>query len=179
VQDNILVRPNFSIAAGLRYDKQNYLEDSNNFSPRLSFAFAPDKKRKTVLRGGGGIFYDRTGAGPIGDRLRFNGQRLRQINISNPGYPDPFSSGSMLETRPSNIVRFAPDLRSPYTLQFSTGVERQLTKSLTATANYINTRGIKLFRSRDINAPLPFHLERPDPTIGVLRQIESAAHAQT
>ncbi|MEK6407317.1 MAG: TonB-dependent receptor [Acidobacteriota bacterium] len=84
VQDNILVRPNFSIAPGLRYDKQNYLGDKNNFSPRLSFAYAPDKKRKAVLRGGAGIFYDRTGAGPIGDRLRFDGRRLRQVNITDP-----------------------------------------------------------------------------------------------
>ncbi len=101
------------------------------------------------------------------------------MNISNPGYPDPFSSGEILAAQPSNIVRFAPDLRSPYTFQFNLGVERQLTKSLTATVNYINTRGIKLFRSRDINAPLPLTLERPDPTIGVLREIESAGHAQT
>ncbi len=179
VQDQMLVRQNFSVAVGLRYDKQNFLGDKNNFSPRFSFAFAPDKKRKTVLRGGAGIFYDRTGIGPISDRLRFDGQRLRQVNISNPGYPDPFSSGGTLAAQPSNIVRFAPDLRSPYTFQFNLGVERQLTKSLTATINYINTRGIKLFRSRDINAPLPRSLQRPDPTIGVLREIESAGHAQT
>jgi len=175
-QDNILVRPNFSIGVGLRYDWQNYLGDGNNLAPRLSFAYAPDKSRKTVLRGGGGIFYDRTGSGPIGDRLRFDGQRLRQVTITNPGYPDPFSSGA-LATRPSNIVRFAPDIRSPYTLQFNLGVERQLAKSLTATANYINTRGVKLFRSRDLNAPLS-PPDRPDPTIGILRQIESAAHSQ-
>ena len=77
---------------------------------------------------------------------------------------------------PSSIVRFAPDMRSPYTLQFSLGVERQVSKSLTATVNYINTRGIKLFRSRNLNAPLPpSYLDRPDPNIGVLRQIETSA----
>ena len=69
-------------------------------------------------------------------------------------------------------------LRSPM-FQFNAGVERQLNKSLAFSANYINTRGIKLFRSRDINAPLPPYLERPDPTIGVLREIESAARGQT
>ncbi|MFY9569770.1 MAG: carboxypeptidase regulatory-like domain-containing protein [Blastocatellia bacterium] len=179
VQDNILVRPNFSIAPGLRYDKQNYLRDNNNFSPRLSFAFAPGKKPNTVFRGGVGIFYDRTGAGPIGDRLRFDGQRLRQVNITAPGYPDPFSSGETLGAQPSSVVRFAPDLRSPYTLQSSIGVERQLTKSLTATATYINTRGIKLFRSRDINAPLPPSVQRPNSSIGVLRQVESTARSET
>ena len=64
VQDNILLRPNLSLAMGLRYDRQNYLADGNNFAPRLSFAFAPGKQRKTVIRAGSGIFYDRTGNGP-------------------------------------------------------------------------------------------------------------------
>ena len=130
------------------------------------------------LRGGAGVFYDRTGSGPIRDRLRFDGQRLREVNITDPGYPDPFSSGETLATEPSNIVRFAPNLRSPYTFQYSIGVERQLTKSLAATATYFNIRGIKLFRSRDINAPALPELERPNPGIGVLRQIESAARSQ-
>ena len=178
VQDNILVQPNLSVGVGLRYDRQSYLGDNNNFAPRLSFAYAPDKKRKTVIRGGVGIFYDRTGIGPIADRLRFDGQRLLDVSISNPSYPDPFSSGGTLATQPSNIVRFAPDIREPYIIQSGLGVERQITKSLTATANYINTRGIKLYRSRDINAPLPPFLERPDPAIGILRQIESSAHSQ-
>jgi hypothetical protein len=178
-QDQIMARSNFSIALGLRYDKQNFLGDKNNFSPRLSFAYSPDKKRKTVLRGGAGIFYDRTGIGPIADKLRFNGLRLRQVNILNPGYPDPLSSGSPLAAQPSAIFRFAPDLRSPYTLQFSMGVERQLAKSLTLTANYINTHGVKLFRSRDVNAPPPPYLQRPDPAIGVLRELESAGRSET
>lgn len=178
-QDQILLRSNFSIASGLRYDKQNFLGDNNNFSPRLSFAYSPDKKRKTVLRGGAGVFYDRTGIGPIADRLRFDGLRLRQVNILNPGYPDPLSSGSPLAAQPSAIFRFAPDLRSPYTFQFSLGVERQLNKTLTVTANYINTYGIKLFRPRDINAPLPPSQQRPDPTIGILRELESAGRSET
>ena len=182
VQDQILARPNFSVALGLRYDKQNYLSDANNFAPRLSFAYAPGKNnklRKTVLRGGAGVFYDRTGIAPIADRLRFDGQRLRQVNLSNPGYPDPFSLGSTLGNQPASIVRFAPTLRSPYTVQFNLGVERQINKSVAVTANYINTRGIKLFRSRDINAPLSPALPRPDATIGVLRELESAARAQS
>jgi outer membrane receptor protein involved in Fe transport len=178
-QDQVLVRPNLSIAAGLRYDKQNFLGDWNNFSPRLSFAYAPGKQRKTVLRGGAGIFYDRTGILPIADTLRFNGQRLLQVNLADPGYPDPLSSGGVFANQPTSVVRFAPGLRSPYTFQFNAGVERQLSKSLTASANYINTRGVKLFRSRDINAPLPGEAGRPDPAIGVLREIESAGRAQT
>ncbi|MEK7829737.1 MAG: hypothetical protein AAB401_01550 [Acidobacteriota bacterium] len=179
VQDNVMVRPNFSIGLGLRYDRQNYLADNNNFGPRLSFAYAPGKQRKTVLRGGGGIFYDRAESGPISESLRFDGRRLRQVFITDPGYPDPFAAGGTLAAQPASIIRFAPDIRSPYTFQFNFGVERQLGKSLTATANYIHTRGVKLFRSRDLNAPPPpDYLRRPITSVGVLRQFESSAHAR-
>ena len=177
-QDNFLVRPNFSVGLGLRYDWQNYLGDGDNFAPRLSFAYAPGKQRKTVIRGGAGIFYDRTGGGPISDTLRFNGRRLQQVSITNPGFPDP-STGGTLADEPSNIVRFAPDICSPYTIQSNLSLERQLSKSLTVTASYINTRGLKLFRSRNLNAPLPPSEQPPDSNIGVLRQVESTAQMQS
>jgi hypothetical protein len=180
VQDDVRLLPNLSLSLGLRYDWQNHLSDHNNFAPRLSFAFAPSKGRKTVLRGGAGLFYDTTGPGPVADVLRFNGSLLRQFVLSNPGFPDPLPPGSLFTALPSSIIRFAPDLRSPYILQYSFGLERELQKSLTFTATYIGTRGIKLFRSRDINAPPPpLFLARPDPSIGVLRQIESSGRLES
>ena len=180
IQDEVRLLPNLSLSLGLRYDWQNHLSDRNNFAPRLSFAFAPSKGRKTVLRGGAGFFYDTTGPTAIGDVLRFNGSLLRQFVLSNPGFPEPLPPGSSFTALPSSIVRFAPALRSPYMLQYSFGLERELQKSLTFTATYIGTRGIKLFRSRDINAPPPpLFLSRPDPSIGVLRQIESSGRLES
>lgn len=174
VQDEVRVRPNLSLAFGLRYDWQNYVPNAKNFAPRAAFAFAPGGSRKLVLRGGAGIFYQNTGSSPVADMLRFNGQTLRQTVFSNPSYPDPFSSGGVAQILPSSIVRFAPDLRLPFSLQFSTSVETQLQKSTTFTATYIGIRGFDMFRSRDINAPLPpLYLQRPDPEIGTLREIES------
>jgi hypothetical protein len=180
IQDDYRLRPNLSLGVGLRYDLQNYLSDYSNFAPRVSFAFSPDRKRKTVFRGGAGIFYDRTGAGAIGDVLRFDGQRLRQVLITNPSYPDPWSSAANLLLIPPSVVRFAPGIRSPYTVQYGVGVERQLRKSTTLTVNYIEIRGVKLFRSRDINTPLPpYYSQRPDQTMGRVRQIESSASSRS
>src|SRR5436309_2501323 len=91
-QDEYQLSRNLLLTAGLRYDWQNYFHDANNFGPRLAFAYAPKGSRKTVIRGGAGIFYDRTGAGPIFDLLRFNGERLQRLVITNPSYPNPLGN---------------------------------------------------------------------------------------
>jgi len=155
VQDDIRLRPNLSLGVGLRYDLQKHAPDGNNLSSRASFAFSPDRKRIIVIRGGARLFYDRAPDGAIGDSIRFDGVRLRQNLINNPAYPDPWQSQAIPQEIPPSVVRFAGDLRSPYSFQYGIGVERQLRKGTTITVNYVEIRGVKLFRSRDINAPLP------------------------
>ncbi len=181
VQDEYRVRPSLNIAVGLRYDWQNYFDDHNNFAPRFGFAYAPGKARKTVIRGGVGVFYDRSGPQPISDFLRFDGQTLRRYVLANPGFPNPLANGQTLAAQPGSVVRLAPQTIIPYTLQFGVGVERQLQKSLTLAVNYNGARGINLFRSRDVNAPQPATLSaatmRPDPNYTVIRQIESTARS--
>lgn len=72
-------------------------------------------------------------------------------------------------------MRLDPILREPYTIQYSFGIERQLAKRTALAVTYNGSRGISLFRSRDINAPLPpAYQGRPDSAFGVIRQIESS-----
>lgn len=123
IQDEYRLRPNLPLSAGLRYDWQNFVHDHNNFSPRASFAWAPGKSRKTVLRGGAGFFYDRTGPLPLFDLKRYNGVRLQQIVVSDPSYP-AVSDGS-LTAQPATLTLWDPKVKMPYTSKFSFGVERQ------------------------------------------------------
>jgi outer membrane receptor protein involved in Fe transport len=175
VQDEYHLRKNLMLSVGLRYDWQNYFHDKNNFAPRFSFAYSPGKTQKTVLRGGVGVFYDRSGARPIQDILLFNGTRLRQYVLLNPAYPVPLNSGASLTSQPVSITRLSPDIHLPFTVQYSFGVERQLHKSTSLAVTYLGSRGFDQFRSRDVNAPLPpSYVVRPDTSIGVLRQIEAA-----
>ena len=70
-------------------------------------------------------------------------------------------------------------MRLPYLAQFSIGLERQIRKGSTLSFTYWATRGVGLFRSRDVNAPPPpDYAARPDPAIGVYRRIESSGHLQ-
>lgn len=173
IQDEIRVRDNLSLMVGLRYDWQNAFRDDNNFAPRFSFAYAPGKSRKLVIRGGAGAFYDRTGASPVADLYRFDGGHLNSYVLNNPSYPDPFAGGIPLSSDPSNRVVLAPDVAIPYTLQYGVGVEQQIRK-MTISAGYRGSQGIGMLRSRDINAPLfPYTTGRPNPLLGTVRQIES------
>jgi hypothetical protein len=174
-QDEYHPRKNLMFTFGLRYDWQNFFHDKNNLAPRFSFAYSPSNSQRTVFRGGAGVFYDRSGARPIQDILLFNGTKLRQYVLVNPSYPDPLSGGGTLASQPVGMTVLQPNVNIPYILQYSFTAERQLQKSTSLAVSYLGSQGFDQFRSRDINAPLPpAYTARPDPTIGVLRQIESA-----
>jgi len=174
VQDEWQVRPVLSVAAGLRYDWQNFFGDRNNFAPRLALAYAPTRSRNTVIRAGAGFFFDRSGPAPIWDVLRYNGTRLQRFVVSDP----PFSTeglAALLPLMPTSVVQLEQGVQLPELLQFSVGLERQLAKQTTLAVNYIGTRGWRQLRSRDANAPLPPEFRaRPDARFNVLRLIESA-----
>src|SRR5262249_31892951 len=75
---------------------------------------------------------------------------------------------------PPSVVRLDPRAEIPYTVQWSLGVERQLTPKSTLSAEWVSMRGVKLFRSVDSNAPPPpFYSGRPDPSLGQVRAIQS------
>jgi hypothetical protein len=179
VQDDIRLASNVTLGLGVRYDHVNFLNDRNNFAPRISLAWAAGKERKTVVRTGAGVFYDRVGSWMLTDTLRFNGLGLRDIIITNPSYPDPTTGSGDLTEVPQNIVRFAPNLRLPYQTQFSFGVERELWRSLTVAVNYTWVRGTKLFRSLDRNAPVAPDFERPNAAFGEVRELEASGTQKT
>src|SRR6202140_1671760 len=119
VEDNIRVRPNLSVYLGVRYYWQNYFHDEpHNFAPRVSFAYAPSATSKTVIRGGAGVFYDRSGPSAIGDLLHFNGVNLLRFIVDPPLAAYPINPAVMSQI-PVSVVALDPHLRIPYTLQYS------------------------------------------------------------
>jgi len=123
-EDTVRLKPNLSVAVGLRYYWQNYFHDiAHNFAPRLSFAYARSTKSGTVIRGGAGFFFDRSGPAPISDLLHFNGERLKRFIVNSPSYP---ITPPELAGVPTSVVVLDPRQRIPYTIQYGIGIERQL-----------------------------------------------------
>ena len=174
VQDEFRLRPNLTLSFGLRYEWQSTANDHNNFAPRFGFAFAPGKSKKTVVTGGAGIFYDNLPRSATRQSLLINGVRLREVVIANPSFPNPFLGGQVISPPPS-VVRINPTIRSPYLVQASIGVERELRRKNSLSLEYSYLHGVHLFRSRDINAPLSPNGLRPNPDFLNVNQVESTA----
>lgn len=56
-QDKWTINDRLTLEYGVRLDRDN-IASTNNVAPRLSFAFAPIRDLRTVIRGGVGLFYD-------------------------------------------------------------------------------------------------------------------------
>ncbi len=183
VQDQYKVNARFSITPGLRYDWQNFLANRRlGFSPRVSFAWVLDQDSKLIVRGGGGIYYDRFGSGPLLDLVRYQSARRRSIVLSLDPRKQP-TAGCVpitdcfdVAAAPPSLAELAPNAKIPYQMQYGLSIERQLGEKATGVVTVYSVRGIDSFRSVDINAPTPEsdYTVRPNPAFSRIRQMQSA-----
>jgi len=178
--DDWKVKPNLTLSLGLRYETQENIRDRSGVAPRLAFAWAPGGSAKnatpaTVIRGGFGIFYDRFSEQNVLIAQRYNGINQQQFLITDPDtYPAIPSLATLQVSESQQIVHtISSSLRTPYLLQSSVGVERQLPKKTTLAVTYTNSHGLHELRSRNINAPLADGAY-PYPTEGPIYEMESA-----
>jgi hypothetical protein len=167
-QDSWRMRSNFTLNLGVRYDHENAfkqatgVEDASlNLGPRVGFAWDPNNDQKTVVRGGGGLYYSKVFLNITGNIML--ARRFVGVTVINPGFPDPFSRGQQApQSAPSTTV--APsEVDTPVTRQLSIGVKRELFAGMALSVDVVNSRGRNLYNAPDVNAPHPVTGLRPNP----------------
>lgn len=158
---------------------RDFPRDRKNFAPRVGFSWDPMSNGKTVIRGGYGLYYAPIPFQIPDVAATLNGVFIRQVFTSAAGgNPVPrnlftglrnsglFGSRRITEADLSGFgltpradsnnpfaVLFAIDsrYRRPYTQQVSFGIEREVVKDLSISADYIFVRGARITRARDAN----------------------------
>ena len=158
-----------------------YNTDKNNFLPSVGFAYQPDFKHgflrrlqgssgQTVIRGGYSIATLRDGLNLTSSIVGANFGALRDASFItgvNIDYGTLFRDRASLGTpaTPSNPTfpltpdvfdfasanAFLPNLKTPYVISFTGGIQRELTKDMVLEARYVGNRGHQLFRQVAVN----------------------------
>jgi hypothetical protein len=100
VQDGFDVAHSLHFDLGLRYDLETQGEglhrDTNNFGPRFGFAWSPSNDRKTVIRGGGGVYFQPLfAAAGFAAKVLGKNQQITSILVSADPRITPISPSSV------------------------------------------------------------------------------------
>ena len=140
-QDRWVVSPTLTLDYGLRFDRDG-ITNSNNFAPRFSFLSHPFNNARTAIRGGVGIFYDRSlssagnsSAEPDDDAIdpttEFRTVPKRIVtNYASDGT-------SIIDGPRVFYMRVAKPLLAPRSVRWSLQLDRGITKNLTFRVGFL------------------------------------------
>jgi hypothetical protein len=152
--------------------------DYNNVMPRIGFAYTPFSGRNLVLRGGYGIFFERT-TGAFANSLRQSAPFFREAQLDDlgdwnvvptdiPPFPIPqmrvgfddgepqlegsHNPGNEFEAYETQMV--SPDLATPYMQQWSLNVQWEFRRNWLLELGYVGSKGTKLLQIANQAPPL-------------------------
>lgn len=148
-------------SAGAEFSRPNL----RDFDPRIAFAWAPGRfSRKTVLRGGFGIYH---GDGQLDDQnLPINNEVQRYTLSGIPGlrFPfDPFLATVPGIVSPRDMNRLRKDM---YVSQWGASIQQALAKDFVATISYVGSKGTHLLTTSYLNLLDPETGKRAFPAFG-------------
>jgi hypothetical protein len=156
---------------GFIQDSSPYKRDLMNPGPNLGFAWNP--KPNTVVRGSFGITFYNEGLNTVsnylpggpgatqtiagtanvnfkpGELLLSNPEPALSVNPQTFTFPIPLSGFVLNGGR--SINAFNPDLKSPYTSNWTLGVQREIAKGVTLDVRYVGNKSTHMWHQQNIN----------------------------
>jgi len=141
----------------------------HNFAPFLGLAWAVGNDRKTAIRSNfslhyvqdgftfwtpattanTGLFSTLTNSTPTGVFSTSNAQL--PVPTTNGGFPVSQVNNWIASGGTAGLTAYAPNLRVPYVMEWSLGVQRELFKRATFEVRYVGNHALEQFRSYSIN----------------------------
>jgi len=190
-QDDYQVRPDLTLNFGVRYEQQTFTDSRHDFAPRVGFSYNVAGDKRTVIRGGFGIYYsqivDNSEAnyalsGPTGvfNYTAAPGQIGFPTSVSAAPLP-AFPAGApvplrSLYLRPgdasyynqffptSTLIGYPNALLNPYSEQWSFGIQRSLAPGWILAVDYVGSHTLRINRPLDVDPPSPFVRTAPGQT---------------
>jgi hypothetical protein len=128
-----------------------------NFGPRVGFSWDPRNDGRTALRGGYGLYFDRTLVGIALQNAFVNPPFAFTAVVSATGGSGPTLSNPTAgaardnEILVPNLIAMSPDFKVPRTHQWSVGVQHELPWGFVTDIAYVGSAGRDLLRAYDIN----------------------------
>jgi hypothetical protein len=173
IQDEFKVRPNFTVNIGARYTvfqlfheahgkanpfdfdtcgpqgfcglgagfgQQNY----GDFDPRLGLVWSPDEDRKTILRGGFGMYHE---DGQLDDQNLPAKNEVPSYSVTKVTYPpDPYFTTGTISPNAEQRNR-----KDSYVEQWTAAVQREFPANLVASVTYLGSHGVHLLQTNVVN----------------------------
>jgi hypothetical protein len=153
--------------AGKQINKYLMENRGVHFAPRLGFAWDVTGKQQFVVRGGGGVFYDRFQGNEVFDMI------TNPPTTFNPTLQNDFLSGinpSAILLAPSGLNAFDANGKVPTVYNYSLGVQTRLPFNLVLDTAYVGNRSLHQLQRTNFNA-IPYGAtflpQNQDPTKAV------------
>jgi hypothetical protein len=146
---------------------QLYKPDYKNFAPRVSIAWDPFGKGKTVIRAGFGMFYDAFSQDFFMGQLPYN-SGFDPGPTYNPFGPAPIFSVSAVggtiangvpifsapgSTPSGDIFSVDRNIKTPYIENYNLNIQQQIANKVVLQVGYVGSQGHRLFHFVDLNQP--------------------------